>query len=362
MESNNQPERKSLFSFDRWLLYTEIIAIIGFVVLAAFFTQRGGAEPKSPPLSQAETFITEADTYFDKQHLGRAVFLYWQALQAFETEKTKENRADRLHANLRIAEIYSQRSWLKDAKSRLDYAVYIQPNHEDVLLLSGKLFRDEGELKDATTQFLAVLEKNSHNAEAHYLLGVLYQGSRQYEAASRHYRAAIESDPEFAHVPSEKAPIGVLARLQLSRTYNKMFQSYRFLDRELTNEDIAEASRLETQSVLLLEEAVQQQPEMQEIVNDLIGLLYVRANALKREAATRPYADALEVYERIVELDPAEIQAWQEMGEIYAGFLGDKPKALEMYRKVYELEPHATFLAIIKSLEEEIAAENEPLE
>lgn len=362
MESNNQTKRKSLFSFDSWLLYTEIIAIIGFIMLAAFFTQRGGAEPKSPPLSQAETFIAEADSYFDKQHLGKAVFLYWQALQAFETEKTEENRAYRLHANLRIAEIYSQSSWLKDAKSRLDYAAHIQPNHEDVHLLSGKLFRDAGELKDATTQFLAVLEKNPHNAEAHYLLGVLYQGSKQYEAASRHYRAAIESDPEFALVPSEKAPIGVLARLQLSRTYNKMFQSYRFLDRELTSEDMAEISRLEAQSIILLKEALQKQPGMQEIVNDLVGLLYARANALKREAATRPYADALEVYEQIIELDPLEVQAWQEMAEIYESYLIDKPKALEMYRKVYELEPHATFLAIIKSLEEEIAAENEPLE
>ena len=207
-----------------------------------------------------------------------------------------------------------------------------------------------------------MLEKNPENAEARYLLGALYQGNKQYETASTHYRAAIESDPEFKHIPSEKAPIGVLARLQLSRTYNKMFQSYNFLDRELTNEDLAEVVRLETQSILLLEEALQKEPEMQEIVNDLIGLLYRRAIALKREAATRPYADALEVYERIVELDPTEVKAWQEMAEIYESYLMDKLKALEMYRKIYELEPHATYLAIIKSLEEEITAENGELE
>lgn len=359
MESNNQIEKKSYFSFDRWLLYTEIIAIIGFVVIAAFFTQRGGAEPKPPSLSQAKTFIAEADAYFDEQNLVKAVFLYWQALQTFETAKTEENEADRLHANLRIAEIYSQSGWLKDAKSRLEYASYIQPKHEDVLLLSGKLFRDEGLLKEATEQYLAVLEKKPNNSEAHYLLGVLYQGNKQYKEASTHYTAAIKGDPEFQHIPSEKAPIGVLARLQLSRTYNKMLQRYRFLDRELTSEDMAEISRLEAQSIILLREALQKQPGMPEIVNDLVGLLYVRANALKREAATRPYGDALQVYEQIVELDPSEVQAWQEMAEIYESYLIDKQKALEMYRKVYELEPHATFLAIIKSLEEEIATEEE---
>lgn len=362
MESNNQIKKKSFFSFKRWLLYTEIIAIIGFVVLAVLYTQRGGAEPKSLPLSEVETLIAEADSHFENQDLGRSIYLYWQALQAMESEKTDDNKMDRLHANLRIAEIYSQSNWLKDAKSRLQHASNIQPDHEDVLLLSGKLFRDEGALKEATEQFLAVLEKNSKNAEALYLLGVLYQGNKQYEAASTHYRAAIESDLEFKHIPSEKAPIGVLARLQLSRTYNKMFKNYSLLDRELTDEDYAEILRLETQSIFLLEEALQKQPDMQEIVNDLIGLLHRRAFTLKREAATRPYADALEVYERIVKLDPTDVKAWQEMAEIYDGYLMDKQKALEMYRNVYELEPHATYLAIIKSLEEEIGAENGELE
>ena len=362
MENTSQVENKSFFSLDRWLLYTEIIAIIGFIGLAVIFTQRGGADPKTSSLSQVETLIAEADAHFDKQDLSKAIFLYWQALQALGTEKTEENESDRLHVNLRIAEIYSQSSWFKDAKARLQHASNIQPDHEDVLLLSGKFFRDDTLSEEAVKQFNAVIDQNPDNAEAQYLLGVLYQGNKQYEAASKHYINAIENDPELMHVPSEKAPIGVLARLQLSRTYNKMFQSYRFLDRELTSEDMAEISRLETQSIILLEEALKLQSGMQEIVNDLIRLLYVRANALKREAATRPYSDALEIYERIVKLEPTEVQAWQDMAEIYESFLIDKQKALEMYRKVYELDQHATYLAIIKSLEEEIAAENEELE
>ena len=355
MELNKQTGSKSPFSFNRWLLYTEIIAVIGFLVLAVYYTQRGGAEPNTPELSQAEKFLSDADAHYDKQDLATAIYLYWEALQALEVDKTEENKADRLHANLRIAEIYSQSNWFKDAKSRLTHAEQIQPDHRDVLLLSGTFLRDESLPEQATEKFLAVLVQHPDDAEAHYLLGVLYQGSKQYENASKHYRAAIDNDPELTFIPSEKAPIGILARLQLSRTYNKMFLGYRFLDRELTSEDMKEISRLESQAIILLEEAIQLNHGTPEILDDLIRLLYVRANALKREAATRPYADALEVYERIVELDPTEIQAWQEMGDIYYGFLGDKEKALEMYRKVYELEAHATTLAAIKSLEAEIA-------
>lgn len=362
MESNQQTGNRSFFSFNRWLMYTEIIAVIGFLVIAALYTQRGRAEPDIPPISQAEKFLTDADAHYDKQDLVTAVFLYWQALQAFETAKTEENKAERLHANLRIAEIYSQSNWLKDAKSRLEHASHIQPDHIDVLLLGGIFLRDEGLIQESIDMLTVVLEKNPSHAEANYILGVLYQGRKEYNKASAHYKSAIENDPELIYVPSEKAPIGILARLQLSRTYNKMFLSYRFLDRELTSEDMEEISRLESQAIILLEEAIHLNHGTPEVIDDLIRLLYVRANALKREAATRPYADALEVYERIVALDPTEIQAWEEMGEIYHGFLGDKEKALEMYRKVYELEAHATTVAIIKSLEAEIADDIEEVE
>lgn len=346
----------------RWFLYAEIIAIIGFLVLAFIHTRRGGAIPDSPPVTEAARLIEQADIDYENQNLGRAVYLYWQALYALESDKSEENKSERLHVNLRIADIYSQSNWLKDAKSRLQHASYIQPDHEDVLLWGGKFYRDEGELGDATEQFLKVLEQNPNHPEALYLLGVLYQGNKQYEEASKHYLRAIENDPDFIKIPTEKAPIGILARLQLSRTYNKMFQNYRMLDRELTSEDMTEISRLENQSILLLEEALQHDQNNPEIIDGLTGLLYRRAEALKREAATRPYADAIEVYERIVELDPNEVKAWQDMAEIYESFLFDKQKALEMYQKVYELEPHATFLAIIRSLEEDIAAENAEVE
>ena len=365
---------KSLISLRSWLFYAEVLAVIVFVALAFFYIQRGTAEPESPPLSEVGSFIEKADTLFKKQDLVDAALYYWEALHALEidagNEKILINGATRtpaevrLHANLRIAEIYSQSNWLKDAKARLEHAARIQPDHAAVRLLRGKLLRDEGLddelLAQATEEFLAVLENDPSNAEAHYLLGVLYQGSKQFKQASKHYAKAIESDPELRDIPSEKAPIGILARLQLSRTYTKMLQEYRFLDREFTDEDLAEVTRLESESIVLLEQAVEKMPEMNELVDDLVRLLFVRASALEREdTETRQYVGALQVYERIVELDPEEVRAWERMGEIYASFLGDKAAALEVYREIYEIEPHPTVLANIKSLEEDVAAEME---
>ncbi len=365
---------KSLFSLRSWLIYAEVLAVVGFVVLASFYIRRGSAEPESPPVSQVGTFIEKADTLFAQEDLVDAALLYWRALQALETAEkgqmvpvngeSQTSAEVGLHANLRIAEIYSRSNWAKDARARLEHAARIQPDHPDVRLLRGKLLSNEALddtlLAQATEEFLAVIENDPNNAEAHYRLGVLYHGNRQLEQAVEHYKKAIESDSEFRDIVSEKAPIGILARLQLSRTYAKMLQSYQFLDREFTDEDLAEVTRLESESILLLEQAVAKRPEMDEIIADLVRLYFARAAALEREdIETRGYVNALRVYERIVELDPQEVRAWERMAEIYGSFLVDKAKALEMYRKVYEIESHPTVLANIKSLEEDIAAESE---
>ncbi len=368
---------KSLFSLRNWLIYAEILGVVGFIVLAAFYIRRGSAESEPFPLSDVADFIEQADTRFAQQDLTDAALYYWQALQALEAVEKEQvisvngvsqtAGAIGLHANLRIAEIYSQNSWAKDARARLEHAARIQPNHPDVRLLRGRLLSndalDDTLLAQATEEFLAVIESDPNNAEAHYRLGVLYHGNKQLEEAAVHYKKAIQSDPEFRDVTSEKSPIGILARLQLSRTYAKMLQNYQFLDREFTDEDMAEVTRLESESILLLEQALEKRPGMDEVIADLVRLYSARARALGREdTETRGYGDALRVYERIVELDPQDVLAWEQMAEIYVGFLGDKAKALEMYRKVYEIEPHPTVLANIKSLEEDLAAEQEALE
>lgn len=359
MELIKNSKGKSFLASIRLQTYIEIFVIVGFIVAAAIYMGKSRTNPSNPNISDAAKYLAEADALYEKQDLGKAINLYWQALHVYDADKTEQNDKDRLHINLRIADIYSQSNWFKDAKARLQHAAHIQPDHEDVLMLSGKFLRDDSLPTEAAQQFLKLLEKNSENAEANYLLGVLYQGSQQYKEATTYYKSAIENDPEYEDITSQKAPIGILARLQLSRTYNKMLQSYRFVDRELTSADMAEITRLEAQPIILLKEAYRIRPDLQEIKDDLIRLLYVRANALKREAATRPYADALEVYEEIVELDPDEVQAWQEMAEIYESYLRDPQKALEMYRKVYELEPHAIILANITYLEQELADERQ---
>ena len=340
----------------KWLSYFEAAALVTLIILIVLHTKRGGAEIDLPPVAQVETFIEQGDEYFEKQDLAKALFAYWQGVQAIEANLHNVDHALRLHAHLRISEIYFHSNWIADAEIHLNRATAINPSHPAVHLLRGKLLRDTGEQEQAVQEFLAVIAADPTYAEAHHLLGVLYQGTKQFKEAQTHYKKAIENDPGLIDVPFELAPIGLQARLQLSRTYRNIQQMYQFIDRELTAEEQAQLIELEDKGVELLEEIVAQAPDFTEAKEELIGLLYARAATLRRGGEQRAYDDALDVYEQIVTLDATEVDAYLWMGQIYNSFLQDPESALETYRKAYVLEPDSMTLTEIKNLERDLEA------
>ena len=226
----------------------------------------------------------------------------------------------------------------------------IQPS----VYCAGKLLRDTGEQALAVQEFLAVVAKDPTYAEAHYQLGVLYQGTKQFDEAQVHYKKAIENDPDLIDVPFEPMPVGLQARLQLSRTYRNIQQMYQFLDRELTAEEQAQLVGLEDKGLEILEEVVARAPDFTEAKQELIGLFYGRAAILRRGGEERAYDDALDVYQKIVTLDPTEVDAYLWMGQIYNSFLQDPESALEVYRKAYALQPDSMTLTEIKNLERDL--------
>ena len=338
----------------KWLPYCEAVILIALIVLIVLNTKRGGAEINSPPASQASAFIEQGDEYFEKQDLPKALLAYWEGIQAIEADAQNANRTSQLHAHLRVSEIYFHSNWTGDAEIHLNRAAAINPDHPAVHLLRGKLLRDTGEQALAVREFLAVVAKDPTYAEAHYQLGVLYQGTKQFEEAQTHYKKAIENDPDLIDVPFELMPIGLQARLQLSRTYRNIQQMYQFIDRELTAEEQAQLVGLEDKGLEILEEVVAHAPDFTEAKQELIGLLYGRAAILRRGGEERAYDDALDVYQKIVTLDPTEVDAYLWMGQIYNSFLQDPESALEVYRKAYALEPDSMTLTEIKTLERDL--------
>ena len=338
----------------KWLPYFEAVMLMTLIALIVLNTKRGAATVDSPPVSRAEAFIKQGDEYFAKQDLAKALLAYWEGVQAIEADTGKPNHASRLHAHLRVSEIYFHSNWVADAEIHLNRAAAIDPDHPAVHLLRGKLARDTGDQEKAVQAFLSVIAKDPKYAEAHYLLGVLYQGTKQFKEAIAHYQKAIENDPDLIDLPFESVPIGLQARLQLSRTYRNILQTYQFLDRELTAEEQAQLVGLEDKGIEILEEVVAHAPEFTEAKEELIGLFYGQASTLRRGGEERAYDEALDVYQKIVTLDPTEVDAYLWMGQIYNSFLQDPESALEAYRKAYALEPDSMTLTEIKTLERDL--------
>ena len=113
----------------KWLPYFEAVILIALIVLIVLNTKRGGAEINSPPAAQAGAFIEKGDEYFAKQDLPKALFAYWEGIQAIEADAHNANQASRLHAHLRISEIYFHSNWIADAEIHLNRAAVIDPDH-----------------------------------------------------------------------------------------------------------------------------------------------------------------------------------------------------------------------------------------
>ena len=345
----------------KWLLLLEAIAVILFLVLMFLYAEGVGTQANSPPLAKAQKFIERGDADYAKQDLVRALVAYWRAIESMES--TKQGLSDQrshldkslLHAHLRVAEIYFHSNWNEDAEAHLERVAEKQPDHIDVHLLRGKLLYGFGETEAATEEFLNVLELDPAQPEAHYTLGLLYQGSKQYKEAVYYHKQAIKYDLALVELPFETAPIGLLARLQLSRTYRRIVHEFTYGDRDLTGEQLTEIGELTDKAIVLLKEAVTYEPNYTEAKKDLVDLLYLQAQGLERgEGEIRFYGEALEVYEQIVKLDPNQIDAWQNMGEINLSFLHNPEAALSAFQRAFALYPDPNLRAIIKSIEEDL--------
>ena len=77
----------------KWLPYFEAVVLIALIVLIILNTKRGGAEISSPPASQADALIEQGDEYFAKQYLPKALFAYWEGIQAIEADTHNANHA-----------------------------------------------------------------------------------------------------------------------------------------------------------------------------------------------------------------------------------------------------------------------------
>lgn len=284
-------------------------------------------EPLQPRDSAA--LVQEAEQTYEAGDVAQASRLFWHAI-----------RLDReqVEARIRLASIYQSgiHSWESDALKLVNEALQYKPTHTKARLLKAKILRNQGESNLAATEYLRVLQTDPHNAEAHYHLGTAYAGSQQQEEAEYHYQQAIAGDFDLVQPEFDDQPFGLLARLQLARLLRRQKNDIR--------------------AISVLDETLTLQRDYAEARSELADLLQRRASLLIRESAEP--GTRLANYQRILEIDPEDPEAWLRVGEIYEHSMNQPTEAMEAYKRAYELDPlYTDALLSIRSLELQLERE-----
>ena len=177
----------------------------------------------------------------------------------------------------------------KEAMERYYQAILFNPNHVNSHLNLGIVLHRENKIAEAMGHYYEVLRINSQHPKAYYNLGIAYEDKGDYQEALLHYAQALKIKPD----------------------YEKAQNNYILLKRKLD-----EAKK----------EKVPVQKEQSPVRN---------ANALAMQGK---YDEAIKQYQEALRLDPENLDAILNMGNVYL-IQGKIKKAISNYEHVVELSP-----------------------
>jgi tetratricopeptide (TPR) repeat protein len=96
------------------------------------------------------------------------------------------------------ANLYQSRKNFKEAKISLKKAIEADPNYLSSYFALARIYLHNGDEQKAINQYEAILEKNPQQIRSHMLLGTIYDMQKRFDLSEKHYRKAIEIDPDFA--------------------------------------------------------------------------------------------------------------------------------------------------------------------
>ena len=145
---------------------------------------------------------------------------------------------------VRLADAYIKRSMLKEATEVLDRGLSHHPDHVAGWNLRGQVYLQQGDVEQAKSTFLHILEVHPENVQAYRRLATLYKGGGEFPAAMEACQAVLRIDPsdreakalrdELARLLAETPQYGVvsatLAALYMNQGhYEKAAETYRSL-------------------------------------------------------------------------------------------------------------------------------------
>ena len=326
------------------VLCIALVASVAWRVSSDRVGSRGPVTAGDAPVADT---LRRADAAYESGSLAASGALYADVLR-----KDVAN----VRARIRLANVFHLNSWNASALTMIDEALALAPTSGVARVLRAKIYRDNGDGTLAVAEYEAVLDASPRNAEALYYLGTSYQASRRFDDAIRVYMRAAEADTDLIVPPFESVPFGVQARLQLGRTYRQLcrvqFENDGYRDGmallELALDALREAHAL-VESTLLRGYG--------DARGELTSALSYKATMLRR--ARQPEQAVLAVYEEMTRVDPDDVVAWLDAGQIRrraAATRADLETVEGYFARAYELDPrdidaHTNLLSVRQDLQ-----------
>lgn len=126
------------------------------------------------------------------QRPDEALFWLGRLFRCRSLSSTEEQRATRLQAEALIDQERLYEAWLVLRKASSTY-----PNDLDLLFLRGWVTLQLGRYCASASTFQKILRRNNDHTDAHYYLGVAYEGMGEFTLMQRHFAATYRLDKLF---------------------------------------------------------------------------------------------------------------------------------------------------------------------
>ncbi len=125
---------------------------------------------------------------------------FWHREEAEQAKKAIQSGLRNFPGNSELmrllARLYLEREELENATALLDVYLRKHQADQDTIADLGRIYLEQQRYREAQ-RLLQHVQQKERKPSTHYLLGESFLGLEEFQAAIRHYRRAVEGDPQF---------------------------------------------------------------------------------------------------------------------------------------------------------------------
>ena len=231
----------------------------------------------------------------------------------------------------------------------------------DEIMAEGRKYLDHKEWSEAEAAFLKTIKIKPAHAEAHFYMGLVKGSQRLYQEAAKWYEKAAELKPDYAeaHYNLANSLFYIDRHDDALTAYERAIAAYKKLialnpdDPELYKQlgdahiDKAEVGldagqvkksqyqKLCQEAIELYQKAVELKPDYAQAYRNLATSLF---GLDKRDDAQTAYDKAIAAYKKLLELDPENPELHKQLGEVYTD-KGDSRNGIAALKHAIALKP-----------------------